>query len=176
MVTKSASNAEINQMSTKTAPSPKPLLLLNVDGVINDLEAVMKVRPLGEDAEARAKHLGIDLIRSHGFWVAIPDSMPALIQELTAKCDTWWCSTWHTRANDEIAHHLGVGPFPVVDDCAATPRPLIEEALAQHRPIVWIQDFNGRMPDIDGVTFVDTAAHGVLRWSDIPEELLEPAA
>ena len=176
VVTKAAGFAEAFDMSAEPAPSAKPLLLLNVDGVINDLEAVMKVRPLGDEAEVRARHLGIDLIRSHGFWVAIPDSMPELIQELTAQCDTWWCSTWADHANDEIAQHLGVGPFPVAQDCAASPRPLIERARAEDRAVVWIQDFNGQYPDVDGVTFVDTGEHGVLRWSDIPDELLQPAA
>ena len=40
----------------------KPLLLLDVDGVINDLGAVMKIRPFGSDAQERAAELDVDLI------------------------------------------------------------------------------------------------------------------
>ena len=171
MVTRSASDADAFTMSAAASPPARPLLLLNIDGVINDLGAVMKVRPLGDGAEAKAKHLGVDLIRSHGFWVAIPDSMPSLIQELTAQCETYWCTTWRGNANDEIAQHLGVGPFPVVDDCAKRTE-MIDDAVDAGRPVVWIQDFKGQLPELDGVTFVDTGEQGVLRWSDIPDELL----
>jgi hypothetical protein len=149
-------------------------LLLNIDGVINDVGAVMKVRPLGDGVEARAKGLGVDLIRSNGFWVAIPQSMPALIQELTAQCETYWCTTWRGHANDEIAEHLGVGPFPVIEDCAKRAE-IVDDAVSAGRSVVWIQDFKGRLPELAGVTFVDTSEHGVLRWSDVPDELLEPA-
>jgi hypothetical protein len=172
-------------MSASNGGATKPLLLLDIDGVINDLDAVMRIRPLGPGAEVRAATLGVDLVRSNGFWVAIPQDMPEMIQDLTSQSETWWCSTWRGRANDEIAHHLGVGPFPVVDDGnggrgdewkAEAARPLVESVLAAGRPVVWIQDFNGRLPDLAGVTYVDTGARGVLRWSDVPEELLQPAA
>lgn len=155
----------------------KPLLLLDIDGVVNNLEAVMRLRPLKEDAEARAEQLGVDLVWSHGFWFAIPHEMPALVQELTSRFETWWCTRWREHANDEIAKHLGVGPFPVVDDGADSfggawkieaARPLIMEAIAAGREVVWIEDFKGRIPDIRGVTYVDTGERGFLSWSDIP--------
>jgi hypothetical protein len=172
-------------MSASNGGATKPLLLLDIDGVINDLDAVMRIRPLGPGAEARADGIGVELVRSNGFWVAIPHDMPELIQELTSKTETWWCSSWGGHANEEIARHLGVGPFPVVDGGnggndgdakAAAVRPLVESALAAGRPVVWIQDFHGRLPDIAGITYVDTAERGALRWSDVPEELLQPAA
>ena len=84
------------------------------------------------------------------------------------------------RANDELAAHLGVGPFPVIDDGmrsqdaawkAEAARPLVEEALAGGRPVVWIEDFCGRLPDLGGVTYVDTGERGVLRWSDVPVDV-----
>ena len=189
--------ADYLSMSTHSGPPAKPLLLLDVDGVINDLSAVMKVRPLGDDAQEeeqdklvipapdRAEGLGVDIVRSHGFWVAIPRDMPELIQDVTSQSETWWCSTWRSHANDEIARHLGVGPFPFVDDGNGgrgngwkidAARPIIERALADERPVVWIGDFHGRLPDIEGVTYIDTGDRGALRWSDIPDELLRPAA
>jgi len=37
---------------------------------------------------------------------------------------------------------------------------------------VWIEDFHGTFPQLDGpFTCIDTAAEGVLRWSDLPTEL-----
>jgi hypothetical protein len=48
---------------------------------------------------------------------------------------------------------------------------LIEEALGAGRHVVWIEDFNGMLPEIEGVTYVDTGEHGVLRWSDVPLEV-----
>jgi hypothetical protein len=156
----------------------KPLLLLDVDGVINDFEAVVMVSMLGD----RAERLGVELIESYGYRLAIPHYMPELIQELTARSETWWCTTWRERANDEIARHLGVGPFPVVDDGADAPgvkwkaeaaRPLVEAAVAAGRAVVWIEDFEGDVPDLEGVTYVDTGERGVLRWSDVPLDVFE---
>ena len=171
-------------MDTERETTAQPLLLLAVDGVINDLNSAMKIRPFGADAAIRAKELGVKLVRSHGFWLTIPETMPELIGELASHFETWWCTTWRSNANDEIAQHLGVGPFPVVDDGgralsqkykSEAARPLIEAALAAGRPVVWIDDFKGNLPEIENVTFVDTSEFGVLRWSDIPEELLVPA-
>lgn len=154
----------------------KPLLLLDVDGVINDLEAVMMVRMLDEP-RARAEQLGVEVIESHGHWLAIPGYMPELIQELAARSETWWCTTWRLRANDEIAAHLGVGPFPAIDDGLETlglewkiesSRELVSAAVAVGRDVVWIEDFNGELPGLSGVTYVDTGERGVLRWADVP--------
>ena len=47
-------------------------------------------------------------------------------------------------------------------------RDLVEDAVGAGRPVVWIEDFNGELPDLHGVTYVDTGERGVLRWSDIP--------
>ncbi len=161
----------------------KPLLLLDVDGVINDLEAVMMLRFLGDGVRDRAAELGVEVVRSHGHWLAIPTYMPELIGELTSRSETWWCTTWREWANDELAAHLGVGPFPAIDDGndtlgtawkAPTARPLVEAAVAEGRPVVWIEDFCGQLPDLAGVTYVDTGERGVLRWSDVPLEVFEP--
>ena len=163
----------------------KPLLLLDVDGVINDLEAVMKIRPFGSDAQERAAELDVDLIRSHGFWLAIPHTMPDLIQELTAHFETWWCSNWRGQANDEIAKHLGVGPFPVIDDGEGAfgwkwkvdaARPLVEAAVAEDRCVAWIGDFCGDVPELPGVTYIDTGERRALDWAHLGLEAPETAA
>lgn len=154
----------------------KPLLLLDVDGVINDLEAVMRIRPFGPAAEQRAAELEVELVRSHGFWLAIPYSMPELVQELNSMFEIWWCSNWRDQANDDLADHLGVGPFPAIDDGNGAfgwkwkieaARPLVEQAVEEDRCVVWIGDFCGDVPEIPGVTYIDTGDRLVLTWSDL---------
>ena len=161
----------------------KPLLLLDVDGVINDLNAHLMLGLLGgEDPDAAAK-LGIELVRSHGHTLAVPVYMPELIRELTSRAETWWCTTWRDRANDELAAHLSVEAFPVIDPDgsenegrdwkARHVRPLVEAAQEAGRSVVWIEDFNGDLPDLEGVVFVDTGERGVLRWADLPLDVFD---
>jgi hypothetical protein len=158
----------------------RPLVLLDVDGVINDTEMLVAVR-MATDREARAEQLGIDIVVSHGHHVAIPKYMPELVQALVAECEVWWCTTWRSYANDEIAAHLGIGTLPFVDDGtrsagvewkAAAAVPTIEAAQTEGRPVVWIEDFNGDFPEVDGVVFIDTGPWGVLRWTDLEVDAL----
>jgi len=161
----------------------KPLLLLDVDGVINDVEMLIHLH--GFEPEARAAEmdrLGLDEIESHGYHVVIPRYMPELIQALDARAEIVWLTTWRLRANDDIAPHLGVGPYPALDphgsaldfawkpEAARTP---IADALAAGRDVIWIEDFNGDIPDIDCVIYVDTGEREVLRWSDLPVDVLD---
>lgn len=148
-------------MSTPNRPSSnkRPLVLLDVDGVINDL-----------DYGRRDNDRNHVLVGSHGYLVAIPDYMPTLVQWLCEVADVHWCTTWRERANDDIATHLGIEPLPVVDDGtrdrhvswkAAAAYPLAEKALADGRRVLWIEDFYGETPSADmpaGVEFVDTAS------------------
>jgi hypothetical protein len=158
-----------------------PLVLLDIDGVVND-GAMLRAIRTAPDPEARAERLGIKLITSHGHRVAIPRYMPGLIQALVDECEVWWCTTWRQRANDEIATHLGIEPLPVIDDGtqstgvawkAAAAKSLIEAARTDGRAVVWIEDFNGALPDIDGVTFIDTGPQGVLQSADLDIETLD---
>ena len=154
----------------------KPLVLLDVDGVINDILLVGETFGRWET----------EFITSHGYEVAIPDYMPELIQNLCSVAEVHWCTTWRDRANDEIAAHLGVGPLPVVDDGttsryvdwkSAAAYELAQRALDEGRRVCWIEDFWGdepydEMPD--GVQFVDTAAlewRAVLMPHDLPSWL-----
>lgn len=137
----------------------RPVVLLDVDGVINDLDYGYRANPRNHD-----------LVDSHGHLVAIPDYMPTLVQWLCEVAEVHWCTTWRERANDDIANHLGIGPLPVVDDGtrdrhvtwkAAAAYPLAEKALAAGRRVLWIEDFYGEPPSAEmpsGVEFVDTAS------------------
>lgn len=138
--------------------SDKPLVLLDVDGVINDIYGMA----------ASARNWAADIVVSHGYKVAIPSYMPALIQDLCKVADVHWCTTWRHKANDEIANHLGIKPLPVIDDgtderCtswkAAAAYQLVDEALAAGRPVLWIEDFYGTLPSAEmpaGTQFLDT--------------------
>ncbi len=158
----------------------RPLLYLDVDGVINDLEAVMAFGIL-DDVDDLAERLSIDIVHSHGYRLAIPTYMPELIGALDTRCEIVWCTTWRNRANDEIAAHLGVGPYPALDPDGddMTPdwkadhvRRHAAADLAAGRTIIWIEDFYGRLPDIEGIRYVDTGDHAVLRWQDLPIDVL----
>jgi len=154
----------------------KPLVLLDVDGVINDIMLVGETLGTWET----------NFINSHGYDVAIPAYMPELIQRLCRVAEVHWCTTWRHNANDEIAAHLGVGPLPVVDDGSrsrfvdwkpAAAYEVAQKALNEGRQVCWIEDFWGDEPyDLmpEGVQFVDTAAlqwRAVLLPVDLPEWL-----
>lgn len=144
----------------KPTKTPRPLVLLDVDGVINDLGALYEL------PDTTTHHV----VRSHGFRVVVPRYMPVLIQWLCSVADVHWCTTWRHRANDEIADHLGIPTLPVVDDGtqdrhtgwkAAAARDLAATALSEGRRVLWIEDFYGDVPRSEmpkGVEFLDTAA------------------
>ena len=162
---------------TNTTFNSQPLILLDIDGVINDLNALSGID----------RDWGIDQVYSHGHTVHIPEYMGWLIRQLTDVAEVHWCTTWRERANNEIAEHLGIDPLPVVDDGtrsrfvdwkAAAAYELAESALAEGRRVLWIEDFYGQVP-IDempaGVEFVDTAANDemVLEVEMLPNWLLQ---
>lgn len=160
-----------------TNPNLRPLVLLDVDGVINDL------RYFGGRSSVEAH----DVIVSHGFPVAVPTYMSALIRWLCDVAEVHWCTTWRHRANDDIARHLGIPALPVVDDGsnsryvdwkAEAAHDLAASAIAEGRRVLWIEDFYGE-PPVDempvGVEFLDTASDDryemVLSVDMIPEWL-----
>lgn len=158
----------------------RPLVLLDIDGVIHDRQALLELRS-SDDPEAAAERLEVTVITSHGHRLAFPRYMPELVQHLAETTQLWWCTTWRHRANDEIREHLGIDQLPVVDDGTRsvgldwkvrTATPIIAEAISEDRAVFWIEDFHSEYPKIEErVTYVDTGATGVLRWSDLPEEL-----
>ena len=159
----------------------RPLVFLDVDGVINDIEANRMLNMLSGLLEDRTRRLNVDVISSHGHWLAVPKHMPSLIQRLAANTEVWWCTTWRSRANGEIIDHLGVAPLPVVDpdgdDAGTAWKTRIVAHMSRRfvesgRRVVWIEDFAGPLPQIEGVELIDTTAGHHLRQGDLPEELL----
>lgn len=137
----------------------RPLVLLDVDGVVNDLGHL----------DGHDRPWEVRLIQASGFTVHIPAYMPNLIQGLAAVAEIHWCTTWRESANTEIAPLLGVGPFPVVDDGTSNPwmdwKPAAAHGVASTaieggRSVFWIEDFYGEYPEArmpSGVVYVDTS-------------------
>ena len=154
---------------------PRPLLLLDVDGVVNDLPSVMGIqRPWPEERHPIG---GIEL--------AVPLHIPPLVEYLDLLCEIHWCTTWREMANQILPDLIGIGPYPVVgaDDPADTwgwksrcAAPIAEAALAAGRDVYWLEDFEEVLPEgmPEGVRYLDTAADGfyVLLPHHLPPELL----
>jgi hypothetical protein len=150
----------------------RPLVLLDVDGVVNALEP---------HVVATQRH------QADGYTLEIPDYLPSLVAHLTTVAEVWWCTTWRHAANLHISPLLGIGSLPVVDDGsesryvewkAAAAKPLVESALAAGRAVVWVEDFYGYPPVAElppGVQFVDTTVDDsfVLRPEHLPPFLLD---
>lgn len=129
----------------------RPLVLLDVDGVVNALTAAVPVK-----------------FKAMGYPIRMPDYMPKLVQGLVANNEVMWCTTWRNDANIHLAPHLGIEPLGVVDDGTddryvdwkiAAAEPYAVNALEAQRPVCWIEDFE-RIPrgDIwDRVTYIDTS-------------------
>lgn len=157
----------------------RPVILLDVDGVLHDRAARDQIR-MSDDPDALAARLGVTIVVSHGRKLAIPHYMAGLVQHLVATAEVWWCTTWRRRANDDLPGYLGIDPLPVIDDGtravglewkAEAARPLVEAARHQGRCVYWIEDFDGTYPDTPGVTYIDTAGTGILTPSDLPTPL-----
>ncbi|MCB2224495.1 MAG: hypothetical protein KQH83_10045 [Actinobacteria bacterium] len=158
-------------------PDPRavrPLVFLDVDGVVNDLPATRgAVRPWGQHR-----------LELPDLTLCIPHHVPPLIQYLDLVADVHWLTTWGRHANEIIAPLLGISPLPVVGADADRSdyrwkarhahRPAAR-ALGAGRRVYWIEDFEGVLPEPmpPGVTYLDTAADGdyVLLPEHLPPEL-----
>lgn len=161
-------------MSSSSVPdtgiAPYLVVLLDVDGVINDLKAL----------RGEPRPWEISQVRSHGYVLHVPEYMPELVQHLCSIAEVVWCTTWLHRANQELRRHLAISELEVLAGRAGSPtvgwkeqaaRPLVESALEQGARVYWIEDFFGELPDIPDVVYVDTAEAGVLRPEHLPDEL-----
>ncbi|MER8187805.1 HAD domain-containing protein [Kitasatospora sp. NPDC094015] len=123
-------------------PVPRPLLYLDVDGVLNPL------RPHPDAGFDSHELLGytVLLAPAHGDW----------LRELAVRYDLVWATTWEEEANARIAPLLGLPPLPVVRLTGYVPRPddpkvpLLDlfsgrkwapiVRHAQGRPFAWLDD------------------------------------
>jgi hypothetical protein len=82
----------------------QPLLLLDVDGVINDKACL-------RGAERPWRHRVLEVA---GTRVCLPAYMPALIRYLALATDVWWRTSWRHLANQHLALLLGIDRRPVL--------------------------------------------------------------
>ena len=157
----------------------RPLVFLDVDGVINHIEANNMLNRLSGPLDDRARRLGVDIVQVRGRRMAVPHHIPALIRRLADTTEVWWCTTWRAKANGELTGHLGVAPFPVLDPNGREvgtqwKARKVEAVLGaqSNRPAFWIEDFAGAFPAVEGVEFIDTAADSHLQESHLPERLI----
>lgn len=163
-------------MHTNDTTETRPLVFLDVDGVINDLRSLYN-----------GSNKGITKVKSNGYFVHIPDYMPGLVQLLVANNEVVWLTTWREKANNEIREHLGIPELAVLTDGRdersvrwkpAAAYSMAEKALAAGREVVWIEDFYRELPTDympSGVQYIDTAAttiKPVLTQEMVPDYLL----
>lgn len=81
--------------------TPKPWLLIDVDGVII---------PLGHGARGST----ITGYAPGRGGVLIAEDTPAILREAAKTFRLAWCTSWSDDANDYLCAHLGISPLPVV--------------------------------------------------------------
>lgn len=148
-------------------PTDKPLLFLDVDGVLNP------VRPRAEAGFRTHSLLGtrVLLSRAHGRW----------LRELADVYDLVWATTWEQYANELICPLLGLPALPVVPLTA--PEPVAACAMAGGSGRSW--SWSGGYDDADALA-EDGDWHPILRFADdrpfawlddvIPTRLLQSCA
>jgi hypothetical protein len=113
----------------------RPLLLVDVDGVISLFGFELDRRPAG-------RFLLVD-----GIAHLISGTAGDHLRELAADFDLTWCTGWEEKANDYLPRELGLdGPLPYIPlTGAALPAAHwklggIDGTVAPDRPVAWIDD------------------------------------
>lgn len=76
-----------------------PLVFLDIDGVINDIEANRMLNMLSGSLQGRARRLGVDVVTVRGRPMAVPVHVPSLVQALAANVEIWWRTTWRRASH-----------------------------------------------------------------------------
>ena len=103
----------------------KPLLLLDVDGVL------IAVPASSDDADAEPV-------------LTLPPEASEWFAQLAEAFDLMWATTWAELANRVIAPHLGLPPLPAItfrmDDRVPTPKLRSVIDSVGDRPCAWVDD------------------------------------
>jgi len=124
------------------APSEKPLLLVDVDGVISLFGFVPHARPAGRFAMV------------DGIAHFLSATAGEHLRRLGSAFDPVWCTGWEEKANEYLPHALGLeGPWPYLSFARGGAGPGSSvlghwkldaiDAYAGTRPLAWIDDLHG---------------------------------
>jgi hypothetical protein len=149
-----------------TYPATKPLVLLDVDGVIN------QYRLHGSRAEV------LEFIVD-GYGITVSHEVAQFLPLLVERAEVVWLTTWRSRAN-EIGRLLGLPSLPAMDDGGwgrttswkwPTAQRRVLAEIASGRRVMWIEDFAGNphqaLAQAAGVETVDTTPARGLVTADI---------
>lgn len=129
------------------ARAAQPLLLLDIDGVLNAYRYRPGATPMPADAFTDLRRFAVTA--DHGetftFWVS-----PSLIEQVIAlaqQVEIAWLTTWQDQANHRVAPVLGLPTFPVAARGEDSGRwdsdwkaGAAVEALSLGRPLIWVDD------------------------------------
>ncbi|WP_084964677.1 HAD domain-containing protein [Thermoactinospora rubra] len=115
----------------------RPLVLVDVDGVLNPLAARPGFRRY--QCAIRDETYTVRLNEAHGTWL--------MELALSARAELVWATTWEEAANEWIAPRIGLPPLPVIPMAPDLPCELGEMFKTPHvaeyvagRPFVWFDD------------------------------------
>ena len=146
----------------------KPLLLLDVDGVLNPEPVSSGKRPEGYQTH-RMRPGGWDHPRQKPLRVWLNPQHGVELLKLAEVYELVWCTTWEHEANEWIAPHLGLPELPVIEFGKSLARPdgrihwktarVIEYTAG--RPFVWVDDETGSWD----VAYIKRHSTGSARFS-----------
>ncbi len=122
------------------ALDPRPIWLLDVDGVLN---AVSLRSPDGAWPQRRT---GTARAEGRAYRITFAPHLMAGIRDLHERCalEVRWLTTWAYDANRELRALLDLPEFPVVGEpggpAAWWKLPLAQQVALEERPIIWTDD------------------------------------
>lgn len=166
-----ASFSHLDTSGLDPARAHQPLLLLDIDGVVNAYAYRPGTTALPNDAFTDLQEFPVltDGGQSFRFWVS--PMLVASLLVLAEQVEVAWLTTWQDQANSRVAPALGLPAFPVAArDCAALGRwdsdwkvQAALEALQLGRPLIWADD-----------TEIGPRARRVFAASGVQHQLIVP--
>lgn len=124
--------AEAREHGGNPVRAGRPVLLLDVDGVVNPYDGGCPPGYAEHDLFPGEEPVRIN--PDHGRWII----------ELLGHYDVVWATGWNDEANDRLAPLLGIAPLPVLTMPAGPFRPADKlpriAAFAHGRPAAWLDD------------------------------------